>query len=344
MDAELLRQFFQNKVSREKRNWILRWLEEEHNRDEVLKIMRERWRDLDDEPDKKDEIDYARSWTELVKEMKPLRYPENEKLKKNRIIRMVSRIAASFIVLLTAGFLTWYYVQKSEKDAGMSAAKMTEKTTQSRQRLAFTLSDGTKVILNTRSSLQFPERFSDEKREVILKGEAYFDVAHDIRKPFIVKTGLVHTTALGTSFNINYRSATNDVRVSLTSGKVAVSYNVSQMAAEPEEHTEILLPGEEVVCSMEQREMIKGPFNIKVVTGWKEGILFFDEMNVIEIKTAMEKWYDVNITLENAPPLDWKYTGEFHNESLRNVLEGLSFSKKLSYEIDNNNVTIKFLD
>src|SRR5690606_13267275 len=171
-----------------------------------------------------------------------------------------------------------------------------------------------------------------------------FDVAHDIDKPFIVKTGMIYTTALGTSFNINYGSATSDVRVSLTSGKVSVSYNVARMVAEPEEHMEILLPGEEVVCRTEQRKMIKGPFNIKAVTGWKEGILFFDEMNVVEIKSTMEKWYDVNITLENAPPLDWKYTGEFHNESLRNVLEGLSFSKKLSYEIDNDNVTIRFLD
>ena len=342
MDAELLRQFFRNNLGREDRNRVLQWLEEDRNRDEAMKIMQERWEDLDGLPDKQDEIDYARSWTELVKEIKRRRYPENEKINKNRVIRMVSGIAASFIVLITAGFLTWYFVQKSEKDAGV--AKMTEKTTEGRQRLTFKLSDGTKVILNTRSSLQFPESFSGEKREVILKGEAYFDVAHDIDKPFIVKTGMIYTTALGTSFNINYGSATSDVRVSLTSGKVSVSYNVARMVAEPEEHMEILLPGEEVVCRTEQRKMIKGPFNIKAVTGWKEGILFFDEMNVVEIKSTMEKWYDVNITLENAPPLDWKYTGEFHNESLRNVLEGLSFSKKLSYEIDNDNVTIRFLD
>ncbi len=97
-----------------------------------------------------------------------------------------------------------------------------EKSTEPGQKLSFHLEDGTKVILNAGSKIWYPSNFNIHEREVILEGEAFFEVSKDASRPFRIVTESVVTTALGTSFNINAFPSNENIEIALVTGKVSV--------------------------------------------------------------------------------------------------------------------------
>ncbi|MGF1636140.1 MAG: FecR family protein [Cyclobacteriaceae bacterium] len=358
MDIKILHmfeRFVKGQASEEEREQMLHWLSDENNKIEAYHLMQAKWFETQTDQLMSDEIDYKQAWKKIESQIshnnlntaQSTNASSVRKIRLNRpwILHSMTKMAASLAIFLGFAFLVHFYIQNTNK-IGVNevdlSTQIVVKSTESKQRLSFVLGDGTKVTLNANSSLQFPKRFSNTSREVELVGEAYFEVAQNIQQPFIVKTGNIYTKALGTSFNIKHKSGDSDIRVSLTSGKVSVGQAVEEDLEN--EKLKILNPGEEVLYNVETHEMKKGYFKARTVTAWKDGILLFDEMNVHQIVRALEEWYDVKITLKNPPSLNWKYTGEFQKEPLKNVLDGLSFSKKLSYEIDNNHVIVNFKD
>jgi ferric-dicitrate binding protein FerR (iron transport regulator) len=193
------------------------------------------------------------------------------------------------------------------------------------------LPDGSTVWLNAGSSIEYPENFSDTLRKIKLIGEAYFDVHKDSLRPFIVEAGHLKTTVLGTSFNISNYAEDEVAEVSLVTGKL----NVVQ-----ENNSEILLPGNEVLFNKSNSHFMKHSVDINKMARWKEGILVFDHEALHSVVAQLERWYDIRINFSGEPLPDWKFTGTFDNESLRNVLEVLCFGKNLNYKIKNKEVTL----
>jgi transmembrane sensor len=134
----------------------------------------------------------------------------------------ILKIAASIVILLSLSLLllqeSGEKIQPEESEVVVYKTKKTRRG----EKLTLMLPDGSKVKLNSESSLKYPTSFGDQ-REVSMEGEVYFEVERDSLKPFIVKTGEVNTEVLGTSFNINYSLGDSMVQVAVTSGKVAVT-------------------------------------------------------------------------------------------------------------------------
>src|SRR5690606_15794255 len=169
------------------------------------------------------------------------------------------------------------------------------------QRLTFRLEDGSQVTLNANSSLKFPETFSDTLREVILYGEAFFEVASDVERPFVVMAGNVSTVALGTSFNIRNDTSEHKTTVSLATGKVLV-----QNRKQGEDEFNIYLaPGEELDYHAQTKTYTKNHFDYQEKIAWKDGILYFGEDNIDTIISKLEQWYGVSIELKNRPAKEW---------------------------------------
>jgi ferric-dicitrate binding protein FerR (iron transport regulator) len=157
------------------------------------------------------------------------------------------------------------------------------------------LADGTLVWLNSLSEIKFPFHFNDAKREVYIKGEAYFKVAPDAGKPFIVHTSNTNITVLGTEFNVN---AYNEgiITASLVNGKVAVN---------AEERRVELKPGTEaVIRGLEQIKV--QPFD-KDLISWRAGVYYFKDAPMREIAPMLERWYDVKVVLDNAAAGDKRF-------------------------------------
>ena len=241
------------------------------------------------------------------------------------------KIAAAVIVLLVAIISTYFYTSST----GASVNLIT-KSTERGQRATITLSDGTMVLLNAGSTLSFPEKFADT-REIQLTGEAFFQVKRDESRPFLVNTGSVTTKVLGTSFNV--KSFENEsLQVTVKSGKVNVS-NTGQLSEETPFSND-LLPGDQITVDMEIHEIELAKVNPDDFTAWQQGILRFDLLSMAEVAKTLERWYDVHIIIDSNSLAKCAIRATYKNESLLNVLDGLSYLVDMDYTREGDHITI----
>lgn len=244
------------------------------------------------------------------------------------------RIAA---ILLVAFLVSWLVYTPQGLDPTPTLAQerpLIHKYTAPGEKLQLTLPDGTRVWLNSVSELEFPAEFNADQRLVKLSGEAFFEVEKDPRRPFTVLAAGTVTTALGTSFNINTK-ASGMVNVALHTGRAKVE---APLVAEGL----FLDPGRELQYDAHQERVTVNGFNPTTVLGWKDGRLAFNESTLPEAVRLLEDWYGVKIQLKNAEEVDWKYSGEYQNQTLDNVLNSMAYIQKFKYKIEGNKVEFKF--
>lgn len=193
-----------------------------------------------------------------------------------------------------------------------------------------TLADGTVVWLNSGSTLRFPLSFQHtENRQVDLKGEGYFEVAKNSRKPFIVKACSLLVKVTGTSFNVNAYEEEKHIEVALIEGKVELLKQVKGNAIQ----VTSLNPSDVADYETGNNQIhLKRETEIDRYTAWKEGkIVFFDDP-VEKVVSRLENWYNVDIEIADNRLLAYHFTATFGQESLDQVLKYLSISTPLNYK------------
>ena len=156
-----------------------------------------------------------------------------------------------------------------------------------------TLSDGTVVHLNSGSELRYPVAFSGDLREVELRGEAYFEVAENKNKPFIVRTDEFNVRVLGTSFNISAYADSPLALTTLCSGQVQLTDCMNP------KNEQDLLPGEQLLFHRESRKMEIRNVDTDVFVSWREGFFQFDNHTVEEVFMILQRWYNVQVFYAN---------------------------------------------
>lgn len=244
-------------------------------------------------------------------------------------------IAALFIIALC--FIKFNYRSSPiENNIKETYNEMIVKSNPWGQKSTIILPDGSEVILNSGSKISYVPDFNGKTREVILKGEAYFKISKDVNKPFVVQTGNLATTALGTEFNVKaYEDGPQTVV--LHEGKVQVNKNNTLF---PDQI--ILVPGEGIIYDYLDDHFEKFHFDEKEYLSWKEGVLYFQNSKEIDVIKNLEKWYGVKIKVENKSPRKWGYSGEFRRKSLHNVLLSIGFAMKFTHEFKKDTVIIKY--
>lgn len=244
------------------------------------------------------------------------------------------RIAGILLICFILSFLLNTISKEEKRQSEVKNREYIEHVTQPGVKSSLTLTDGTKVIMNSGSKIYYEKYFRDNNREVFLEGEAQFDVFKDPEKPFIVHTGNIATTALGTSFNINAYGRRIDVY--LLSGKVRVmdKSKGGQLAVQLEK-------GESAHISM-GGNMLTDKFNAEKVSAWTKGVIVFDKTPVIEALEILENWFGVTFEIQNKPIGHVTVSGKFDNETLKNILIGLSYSARFEFDIIDDNVKIHF--
>ena len=241
----------------------------------------------------------------------------------NKMVRKIAAIAAVLVI----SFSLWYFFHpaNSTKKTEFIALAKTHGTHQQ-----ITLPDGTELQLNNNSSVEISKDYNREKREVLLKGSAFFKVHKDQSKPFIVTTGDVRTTALGTAFYI-YNLHPKSMSVSLLEGKVRVEGN--------ENYVE-LLPGEKAFIN-ENHRIYKDAFNKEQLLSFTNGKIRFEHANLQEIKTILQEYFNKEVLIQgDAPKVN--FTGSFDSKKLETILEALQFTYNLTYKSDGEELTINF--
>ncbi|MNL23280.1 fec operon regulator FecR [compost metagenome] len=191
------------------------------------------------------------------------------------------------------------------------------------------LPDGTKVWLNASSTLNFPTAFNKSERRVQLKGEAYFEVAHNPALPFIVSFNNTQVEVLGTRFNIN--SYEKYGKTTLIEGSVKITEGTQQR---------ILTPGRQAF-SYDGHLTIKASDTYKSIA-WKEGVFYFKEDRMKDILDQVSRWYDVDIVYNGSPGRK-RYSGTIRRQAtLNQVLEMLKTVSNTDYRLENKTVTVNF--
>jgi len=190
-----------------------------------------------------------------------------------------------------------------------------------------TLSDQTKVWLNASSKLRYPVQFSKKERTVYLEGEAYFDVAADVNRPFNVVVGDTKVRVLGTEFNIN---AYGNVSTTLVNGSVKIAYDTLEQS---------LTPGQIAIVN---GKISLSKANLRKVIAWKNGEFYFKRDNMHEIMDELARWYNVDVVFLDDIPRK-KYNGSIaRNVHLSNVLEMLSYVSGAQFEVIDKKVLVRF--
>jgi ferric-dicitrate binding protein FerR (iron transport regulator) len=198
-----------------------------------------------------------------------------------------------------------------------------------------TLQDGSKVILNSGSSLRYIKNFEEDQRVLELVGEAFFEVAKDSKRPFTVRTGQITTTALGTSFNIKaYQNEKMDI--SLLTGLVEVGIEMEQIEKVN------LVPGEVLNINHKNLKFRKSQFDEDKLLAWTRKTIIFDKTPITEIIRVLENWYGVEFQLSNYPKKELIVSGSFRDKTLESVLEGLSYTARFEFKIQKDQVNIIF--
>lgn len=196
------------------------------------------------------------------------------------------------------------------------------------------LSDGTLVHLNSMSSLRYPVRFSGARREVILKGEAYFKVAPDNKHPFIVMTAGHNITVLGTEFNVSAFEDEEAIRTTLVKGRVKIDGSIF---VEPV----ILYPNQQFIYDKTGQQGSVRPIDVSYYTAWKNGRFRFRDVRLEEIMRTIKRWYDVEVVYADPETKDYTFGLNFsRNETIDPLLRIFQENGKIKIKADNNRLII----
>ncbi|MDQ2657377.1 MAG: DUF4974 domain-containing protein, partial [Bacteroidota bacterium] len=258
-------------------------------------------------------------------------------VRNNGVAMRVAKIAASVSLIIVASWLVSRYWLTGERQS--PTAEMREQSTGNGERTLISLEDGTKIWLNVASTIRYPETFKGKPgREVYLDGEAFFDVTKNKEQPFIVRTQEVQISVLGTSFNVKSYQKDDQIQTALITGKVTIE----SMEEQPKVVT--LAPNQVATYHKDSRKIVlNNETDTHALAGWKDGRLIFDNCPLSEIITALERWYDVNIEVEDENSLKCHFSAKIENLSLKEVLELFKTSDGIDYEIDGRDVSIRGL-
>lgn len=248
--------------------------------------------------------------------------------KQRRIIAW--SMAVSVTIIMAVGALIGHKNTIQQPYAQVNSITWTEYTVTDSTRKHIVLPDNTSIWLNTGSSLRVPSVFGNKLREVELAGNAFFEVAHNTNKPFIIKSRNVETRVVGTSFYIESQRA-DEVKVSVATGKVRVSTIDST-------HTDsvFIIPGQQAVVASGVNGIITQRIAEDYFMGLTNLNFTFNHMALEQIVEILSRSYNTQITISNPQLKTYQYTAQFNNLPLNKLLLSLSDSKAFKFTSEEN--------
>ena len=248
------------------------------------------------------DFDSHKAWNIMQRKLSERR---GAKVIKLPVFKRIMRVAAVVAFLLAGSYSAYYYSYiLPGKQIVTASAGQGEKGKE------IVLSDGTVVWLNKNSTLAYSEKFTGDKREVSLQGEAFFKVHHNAEKPFVITTPNAGVEVLGTSFNVKTNG--DNTKVVVATGKVRVSNNSGSEKV-------VIVPGFSAeVSGVEVRKFRTDDPNY---LAWKTGEFSFSNTSLRDVVNDLNTWYDDKLVLDAENGFDCKLTANFNKAALKDVLE-----------------------
>ena len=332
VDQELIRKFLAGKCTANEAGQVRSFLQKEESEkilDQMLSLNQdEDWKAFDQNTIKNSP---QNNWLNTIRTRISQQEDLERKIKFKHI--PVFKYAAIWLCVLSATF--GIYLTAKYNSIQNDKLVFIERGNPDGQRSKIILADSSIVYLGPGSKLKYPERFSKQTREISLKGEAFFEVSKNPKRPFIIHTGNIATKVLGTSFKIE-AFAGKALSVEVATGKVRVDYR-------DRNHTKslaILLPGEKVVYFKGEAKTTN--VAISEVSNLKDAKLIFQSASLFEISEALHRWYNVKISFKNQRKARERMTLTLDaSVSIDKVFHVLAAAGNFKFKIINNEIIIR---
>ncbi|MES3019289.1 MAG: FecR domain-containing protein [Bacteroidota bacterium] len=255
----------------------------------------------------------------------------SQQSERKRILPNRSWFTAAALVLLV-GASIFFYKKSPTSEKIIAVVNQPAKQDKPNRRF-INLPDGSYVILNENSSIELSNFGSKGNREVILHGEAYFDVVHDSSRPFIVTTGKIRTTVLGTAFNINSNTKERIVVVTVTRGKVQVGDKTRAFS--------IIDPDEQVVFNSDLDNHVKKLVKAEEFVEWTNEDIYFDDVNIKDVAGQLQKRFNISIVFTNELIKNCRFSATFlKTQTLEQILKVIGEFNNIKYQFKDKNTVL----
>lgn len=327
MDFDLLTRYLTGETGPAENAAIEVWLAESPDHREALEELRQVL-EAADSVKPGTNVDTDAAWAKVQQQMSK---PEKGKVVQmpasntNRQWRLAALAAVFVGVIAIAGALL-YFTPSENSPVKMATVITGSHTTTD------TLPDGTVVTLNKNSTISYPKEFTGNQRLVSLTGEAFFEVARDTTKPFIIDAGQVDVTVLGTSFNVKAYEAAGDVEVVVATGKVQVTDETRKV---------ILNAGDKAQYTAESKQLEVLMNDDIDYQFWRLKKLVFANTSLSEVIDVLNRQYQAKLSLENDAAAACRFTATFEDDSLQTILDVLTATFTLELEETANGRILK---
>lgn len=320
---QIFEKFLQNQASQDEVKTLIRWLKEKESFREWLD---KEWNTASPEMDMVLKQKLFAQIKEEIDQKAKVDLPEKKNKHRNLFIATL-RVASVIILLLATGISVYYYTKKQMIMPDMIVS------VEKGQKANIVLPDGSKVAVNSDSKLTYGSRFNERERVIMLEGEAYFEVAPDEKRPFIIETSELEVRALGTSFNVKSYEDENNASAVLMTGQVAVSSGGDCL---------ILNPNEQVLFDKQTGSMTKSMVeDANTFVNWRYNKLTFNGETFESIVHTLERYYNIRIIFETESLKKYRFTGTTANTSLESILQIFSLTSPLSYEVKDSTIILR---
>lgn len=268
---------------------------------------------------------------------------------EKKTLKYLLRMAAALFIV--AGSYALYYTYVPKVTRGRGSGSWIVKETQRGVKSIFILNDGTRIVLNSGSSIEFPKKFSGDNREVYLSGEAFFDVKKDVEHPFIIHTDKMKIKVLGTAFNVRAYADEKVSETTLIRGEIAVTVNkkpLDQIIMKPSQ--KLVINDEQVLETREKKATLKPSLTTLtyfknndttiVETSWINNKLIFKNEEFYSVAQKMGRWYNVDFKFDRPAVQHLKFTGVFENETVEEALRALRLTESFNYKMEDGTIRI----
>lgn len=276
----------------------------------------------------KDEVDVDREWERLFSSIEKKTI---SKMKTRRLFLQYMKYAAAVVLGIGVSLSTLYLTNQEI----LSTVGNYKLVTSKGEKSYLQLPDGTKVWLNSCTTLEYAENYGYSNRSIYLDGEAYFEVAKNKDLPFVVKANGIDVKAIGTAFNVSAYMEDSQLTTTLFNGKVAVQPTLTKQ--------EVLLEPNQVAVYDKSRNKIEVvPYDKKLFAQWRGGFLSFEMMYLQDITKLLERNYNVVFRYENQGIKKLRFSGSFrNNEDLSEILNVIKTNTGTRYQILKDTIVIK---
>jgi ferric-dicitrate binding protein FerR (iron transport regulator) len=316
----LLEKYLHNEASEEETELLLTMLRRDKVLDQFLEKMLEQSRP---ELDKKTE-------QRMHEEIRSTISQGRKRSVRTASLRKAMQWAAMIVLPLLSALLV--YLVTSDQLPGNNHITI---TAPNGEKAIVTLADGSRVWINSGSSLTYGNDFYRHERKVSLEGEAYFEVADDAQSPFIVHTRVMDIRALGTTFNVSAYSDENYSSAVLVEGKI----KVNALGQE-----KILIENERAIVNKTNNSLSTDRVFASDFIQWKDGNLYFENSSFDEIANTLSRVFNVEIRFASEKLRSIRFTGTLGNSSIRNALDILSLTSSMHYEMSGTVIELHYQD